>query len=419
MRPPASGQSGGGMTAQAYMATPPRDSDGAVAGSGTPSRHPSTASAASSLVNSTEPGLKRSSSIRPPRPVDPAAGLARTNSVQAPRSHGRSGSIVARTASTSGSKHGSTSGARLPPVNNGLASDGRAFIPAPSPTKISEHRQITKPSMPPPSKPSFNTYQQHYSPAKSSLPKPPVPATRPNKASSVGEDDAPMSFEVTKQQAELTQLSILHRTSFRTVAKYDASARRKIGKRHVRLKKELENMSETEREQHRFANLRALDAWCADPSHLAESLQTLGRVHQEVGAMAEHDSGYAGMVQAFEAWVSEGEECLAGRGSSFVQPLSESWKHAHASVALRLRSSQRDLLSLPRAQHASSLSSLLGLCESLVDGMLRELDTMAGLEREMLRRDKERIDGAVAALSPDSLESSAAAEWTPVWQRVA
>jgi hypothetical protein len=49
----------------------------------------------------------------------------------------------------------------------------------------------------------------------------------------------------------------------------------------------------------------------------------------------------------------------------------------------------------------------------LVDGILRELDVMGKLEKELLGQESARIDGAVGALNLADRDESA---WVPAWQ---
>ncbi|KAK5171830.1 uncharacterized protein LTR77_003466 [Saxophila tyrrhenica] len=270
----------------------------------------------------------------------------------------------------------------------------------------------TSQMMPPPARPAFSTYQQHYSPAKAALPKPPVPSGKAPKPTSAPESSMDMTFDVAKQQIELLQLSLMHQASSKCMQEYTASARRKLGKKHTKLRKDYEGIRATELVQQRTANLSALETWCRDPSMLVENLQILSLVYSDLTSLIGDGSRHADMVSMFELWMNEAEAPEAG---TFLQPLPDDWRTAHASLALKLRSVQRNLRVLPPPSDTSDSSSGLAVvlkgCETLVDGMLRELEMMMKLEKELLTRDRSRLEEDVKVLVLDDLKCS---EETPV-----
>lgn len=275
--------------------------------------------------------------------------------------------------------------------------------------------------LPPSSKPSFNTYQQHYSPVKSTLPKPPLPAPKQSKLASAIEDDVAATFDTAKQQIELLQLSLLHQASDQCMQDYIASAKRKLGRQHTKLRKDYESIRATELVHQRAANLSALESWCPDPGMLVENLQILSLVYSDLSSLTEEGSRYGDVVSMFELWVDEAE---APQPGSFTQPLPEEWKTAHASLALKLRSIQRNLGVLPPPRESgdgemSGLESVLRGCKTLVDGMLKELEFMTKLEKEILARERTKIEDEVKALVLDDVGMQPAAQWVPVWQKAA
>lgn len=277
--------------------------------------------------------------------------------------------------------------------------------------------------MPPPSRPAFSTFQQHYSPAKSALPKPPVPTSRHAKPAVTAEEDTTVTFEVAKQQVELLQLSLLHETSSKTLQQYLHSAHRKIGKNHAKLRKELSSILAAETEHQRAANLEMLHSWCPDPGYLVENLQTLARMHRDITALTDQGSRYNDVLNHFESWIASAEATMQGEASEFINTLPHHWREAHASVALKVRSLQREMGVLPplpsgssSGEEDTSLERLVRSCRTLIDGILRELDMMEKLEREILAREKSRIDIAVGAMRLDDPGVDEASKWVPAWQ---
>ena len=279
--------------------------------------------------------------------------------------------------------------------------------------------------MPPPTKPTFTTYQQHYSPAKSSLAKPPVPSNKQtNITPATSEDVSLVDFETAKQQLELLQLSILHQASDKSMRDFTATAKRRLGRKHTKLRKDYEGIRASELVHQRAVNLAALQSWCSDPSSdpslLIENLQILGLVYSDLEGLLDRGGRYAELVSSFERWIEESIQPVSGR---FVQSLPEDWHAAQSSLALKLRSIQRNLGVLPPCStspvvqdEASGLGIVLKSCPSLVDGMLKELDIMTKIEREVLEREQARVEDEVRTLSLDN-QGGVEEPWVPVWTK--
>ncbi|KAK3619132.1 hypothetical protein LTR56_017610 [Elasticomyces elasticus] len=397
--------------------------------------------AAASPTAAQDTGLKRASSTRLPQ--SPASrGLSRTASVK-PKDPPTRTSSTAKSATsitekrssvttTSTSEKRSSIVKTRPPSIDSLAKARPPSVTSPaSPARstTSRHSTSSRPLsqvLSQPSRPSFSTYQQHYSPAKSALPKPPVPAARNSKPPAVvTEDDTAPSFEVQKQQNELLALSLLHQAALRTKQEYDASAHRKLGRKQALLRKDYEALHALEDEQSRLASLVALDSWCSDATLLAENLQTASRGYTELTTLSENGGRYQQLVSTFEKWIdiAEGSSERQNGGRVFVEALPHDWHKAHTSLALRLRTLQRELGLLPpappRSDHSeddSALKVLLDSCETLLAGMLKELELMSKLERGILQREKERVDDEVKKLTIDDTKTT---QWVPAWQSVA
>jgi hypothetical protein len=278
----------------------------------------------------------------------------------------------------------------------------------------------------PPTRPAFNTFQQHYSPAKSALPKPPIPTGKHTRSPTLTltEEETPLPFEVAKQQLELLQLSLLHQSSLKTLKEYEASAHRKLSKKQLKLRKEYEVIRELELEQQHIANLTALDTWCPDSSLLAENLQILSKIHTELSALTEPSSRYAELVSVFEFWIERTDPTNPpSTSSSFLEPLPQEWHKAHTSLALRLRALQRDVEMLPPAPKPkdgaaipSSVEILIGSSRQLLESMLMELEMMTKLEKGLVERERVRVEQEVKAIGCGSY--LATKEWVPAWQSV-
>ncbi|KAF2209407.1 hypothetical protein CERZMDRAFT_100608 [Cercospora zeae-maydis SCOH1-5] len=404
-----------------HMRLPSKDKDAVTA----PARNSSIAKPASLSANTTaQPALRRGNSTKLPQ-----SPVSRTSS-QHPATNGRSGStdlgaVQKRSPPPAAApKRASVSLSKPPPLNTALAPCSQNQLSPTSPTRPS-----TKSRMPAAPKPAFNTYQQHYSPAKSTLPKPGVPSARPtSKVAGSTEDVETMPFDVAAEQIELLQLSLMHQSSFAALRAYEASARQKLGKMHVRLQKEYQSIAKQEQQNRRAANIDALEVWCPDPALLAEHLQTVSRVVTDLRAHTEHGSRYSELVRIFDEWAAKAESTLMGNASlaDFIEALSESWHSQHTSLALNLRSIQRDLSTLPQLPppasppaDPASLYVMLENCASLADSMIRELEIMVKLEKELLQQGRSRIDHRIGTLVSHTNSGLGKEDWNPVWHSVA
>ncbi|KAK3719455.1 hypothetical protein LTR37_004313 [Vermiconidia calcicola] len=385
-------------------------------------------------------GLKRASSTRLPHSHSVSGPIipSRTTSNQTSHAQGRiSSGITGNRAPTTTAEKRSSAARPRPPSQPDQAPEHVARISPPRSSVISRARpnsqmlQQTSPQrapagsrtrpvsqMPPPTmRPNFNTYQQHYSPVKSALPKAPLPPSKAVKPAATADSDLAMTFDITMQQIELLQLSLLHQASNKCMREYTTSAKQKLGRKHTRLRKDYEGLRATELVHQRIINLSALEAWCRDPGLLVENLQILSLVYSDLTALMEEGSRHGDVVSIFELWMNDAE---APESGTFVQPLPDDWKAAHASLSLKLRSIQRNLGVLPPA-HASgeegaAIEMVLKSCKTLVDGMLKELEVMVRLEKELLAREKTRIEEEVKALVLDDVGMQSI--WVPAWQKV-
>ena len=397
-----------------------------------------------SNLGNADSGLKRTGSTRMPQPSPRPAIPSRTTSKlqdgqtrpssKARDEHSRTASKVldSRTRTTSvtngnatpstvAEKRASVTRPRPPSI---IASTVSQAPRQTSPTSPQRSSMMSRPrpmsQMPPPSqKPAFNTFQQHYSPAKSALPRAPVPPSKSSKpAPTSTEEDTPMTFDIAKQQIELLQLSLLHQASVKSTHDYTTSAKRKLNRKHTKLRKDYENIRATELVHQRAASLAALESWCSDPGLLVENLQILSMVYSDLSALMEEGSRHGHIVQMFELWINDAEAPASG---GFVQPLPEEWRSAHASLALKLRAIQRNLGVLPPLPEnnnveRSGLQVVLEGCKKLVDGMVKELEVMTRLEGEVMARETARVEDEVKSLMMDDGGRYA---WTPAWQKMA
>ncbi|RMY92596.1 hypothetical protein D0861_02377 [Hortaea werneckii] len=375
-------------------------------------------------ATATKPGLggsdlKRTSSTRVVQGSGAPKSIGRTTSIQSRGDHARAGSTATSTSTNATEKRFSAMKSRPPSIDTSAQARPPSLTSPASPASSNASRQSSRRSqMPPPSRPAFNTFQQHYSPAKSALPKPPIPMSRAPSTVAGAEEETTITAEVARQQLELLQLSLFHQQSTEALRGYEKSAQKKLSGKQVKLRKDHEAIRSIEMEQQRVANLKALDAWCHDPALLTEHLHVLNKMYNELAAFIEQGSRYYWLADQFEAWIDASQAPSPG---SFVEPLLPEWHKTHTSLSLRLRALQRDLDMLPppprNSETPSSLEMLINSCRELHGGMLKELEMMTKLERCILDQEKRRVEEEVMDIAPDdTLTAATKRPWTPAWQ---
>ncbi|KAH0292757.1 hypothetical protein M436DRAFT_60404 [Aureobasidium namibiae CBS 147.97] len=274
------------------------------------------------------------------------------------------------------------------------------------------------------SRPAFNTLQQHYSPAKTTLPKPPVPSSRAAPSAEVKAVQSGAVFETTKLQSELLYLSILHEAAEPNLRSYEKSAKRALQTEFEAAQEEVGQIREQERIFQEQGNLVAIAEWLGVQGaqvhpEAAEMIQSLSGCFNELMMLSAPESKYTALVHDFSEWAAEATE--QDRAHIFSGPLPQDWHHTHASITQRLRLVEREVEMLPSAPSStneeapeSSLAIMLKCLNDLVLGMKEELEAMIRLERQVVSTEKQRVSNAVAGLSMDTLLQSSE-EWTAAW----
>jgi hypothetical protein len=407
-----------------------------------PTPQPST----STTTTSTRSGL-----VAPSRTLSTRAPASSTGTVPKPRvpSHSRIASTSTLTASSTGYPTSRPS-ATLPSTtrhlrtqsSTTLSSSSRLATPSapstPTSTRSSADpvkplvRRLVRPAAtsnvpnlePSTSRPAFNTLQQHYSPAKTTLPKPPVPSSRAAPSAEVKAVQSGAVFETTKLQSELLYLCVLHEAAEPNLRSYEKSAKKALQAEFEATQEEVEQIREQERIFQEQGNLAAIAEWLGvQGAHVspeaAEMIQSLSGCFNEIMMLSAPESRYTALVHSFSEWAAEATE--QNRAHIFSGPLPQDWHHTHASITQRLRLVEREVEMLPSAPAGtngedsdSSLAIMLRCLNDLVLGMKEELEAMVRLERQVVSTEKQRVSNAVAGLSMDTLLQGSE-EWTAAW----
>ncbi|KAM0297579.1 hypothetical protein HYE67_007249 [Fusarium culmorum] len=260
-------------------------------------------------------------------------------------------------------------------------------------------------------RPAFSTLQQHYSPAKSSAPKPLTSTFLAPPSPSKLPANVAASAETSKLQTELLQLHLLHRDAPAVDAAWRASAEHKLGEHFSNIAAESKQVDDQEKAEVEKNNVIALRKWAVGGG-LEERIQVLDSVMSGLWALEEPGGRYARAVRRFERWVEqmceieearrEGGALLQESEVLFIGELDSAWKDECAGLVRRLDTLKRQLGELgdfsaddeeeDDTKERSSLQRMVEGSRELVHGMLTELNVMEDIERDALAREDDWIE---------------------------
>ncbi|KAF4996246.1 hypothetical protein FGRMN_4602 [Fusarium graminum] len=280
-------------------------------------------------------------------------------------------------------------------------------------------------------RPAFSTLQQHYSPAKSSAPKPLTSTFLAPPSPSKLPANVAASAETSRLQTELLQLHILHRDAPTADAAWRASAEHKLGDRFSHLATASKEVDDREKAEVEKENVLALRQW-AIGGGLEERVQVLDSVMSGLWALEEPGGRYARVVRRFERWAErmcEIEEARRDGGALlqesdviFIGELDSAWKDECTGLVRRLDTLKRQLEQLGDFAHdeaeadtteRSSLQRMVEGSRELVHGMLTELNVMEDIEGDALSREEEWIEKMIRGEDMDDTPRAGA-----VWRVV-
>lgn len=233
-------------------------------------------------------------------------------------------------------------------------------------------------------KPAFSTLQQHYSPKKTLEPKKATSAFFHASPASTGGADA-LPADVLALQTELLQLHLLYESSAEVQAQWERSAERALRLQFYEVATAHHNMRKNESEVQELVNLHALQEWSSGRATfgLAENIQLLGPLLNELRALTDSGGRHTRVVQEFEAWTARAEATWAARAAgsvAVVEGLGDGWKVEVGALARKAAALARDAERLAAPAAGSSISFVVTGCRALVGGMVRELALMRRAE---------------------------------------
>ncbi|KAI9849650.1 MAG: hypothetical protein M1837_002775 [Sclerophora amabilis] len=311
-------------------------------------------------------------------------------------------------------KHGRASSTSVIPQHP-KTSSGPQRTPNPS----QERGLATDHSM----KPTFSTFQQHFTPKK-----PTKPLARAMSSSSQSPKKPALqevaSSETIRLQTELLQMHLLHQGAASSYHQWEQSARGKIRIQFEETARRHRKLRTVEQEVQERVNLQGLREWLGSDHLLdpGDKIQSLGSTIQEVHNLIDSGGVYHRIVRAFEKWISwiddiykqrQNSSSSSGAGGSgsgsgagaeqleFIDGLGDGWKSETASLARKLASLSHRMVGLGDPLTGSGLEKILANGKDMVANAMAELELMRTMERELMAKERSWVESQISDLADE------------------
>jgi hypothetical protein len=272
------------------------------------------------------------------------------------------------------------------------------------------------------SKPPFSTFQQHFSPKKTSKVPSPSPSggqsDLPHAASTVspatneysgpGDGTTTVSAEISRLQDELLQLQLMHDLSSSQQKKYLENTRRKFADEFAVLSQDYRELMAQEHAYDTTSNCMALQQWLSEGELPGlEKMQTLARCVQDVTTLTAPNGNFHIVMEEFEAWFERmilisNSRCsgtaLLEYHDVLVGPLSQGWHNSVAVLHRKLDHCSQVLSNLGSARNGSGLAIVLDTHKLFVDNLRAELAHSRTIEEIALQQEQIWIDKSIATI---------------------
>lgn len=272
---------------------------------------------------------------------------------------------------------------------------------------LKERGEPVKQELPKNSRPAFSTLQQHFTPKK--VGKAPT-ATFIQSSEPVTHVLPP---ETVSLQNELLQLHLLHEPSALTNRQWELSAQDLLRVKFDEVASLYDVMQEKERFGQEQKNIMALREWSGSnsTSGLVEHIQALSGPLHELPSLLDSGGRFFDLVEVFNRWLSRADEVWTDRDGSRGQGrvntlggLGDEWKEEHAAMTRKLTAFSRHLDSLPTTVTGSSIAHIVSRCQSLVEGLLSELQVMHATESDAVAREKYWVEERLRTIAQDRID---------------
>lgn len=266
-------------------------------------------------------------------------------------------------------------------------------------------------------RPAFSTLQQHFTPRK--IGKAPTSTFLHPPAVNTSNTLPP---ELVSLQMDLLQLHLLHENAVEVSRQWEISAKSALRSKFDGVSSMYQAMLEHERSGQEQKNLQALLDWTGDKAttSLVKHIQVLSGPLHELPSLVQTGGRFQRHAGAFEQWMAWVEEVRAARqnrteaGLGSIEGLGDAWKAENAALMRKLTSFLRDLSALSQPAAGSSIASIVECCETLLDGLLSELQVMQIIETDIVSKEKEWVETRLQGIATDI--GSFLIEEAPAWR---
>jgi len=261
---------------------------------------------------------------------------------------------------------------------------------------------------PQPNKPTFSTLQQHFTPKRTLQG---TVASLSGKLQTDPEAVERAAREIEELKLELLQLHMLLRDSLKVQRQWECSAEECYRIRFESLS--LAHMTLTARECEFLeqVNATAVIAWGSgnDGFTIERKVQVLSRILSEMWDLSEPNGKYSCLLESFEHWYGRASKILQLQTPTItsieslgsVEGIGDGWKAEVSLLRSKMRSFQEQLRKLGEVQPNSELARCIQALKTMIGNMLEELDTVQGIEIELVSQGEEWVKESIDLLAAD------------------
>ncbi|KAL4797480.1 hypothetical protein BDV19DRAFT_358900 [Aspergillus venezuelensis] len=280
-------------------------------------------------------------------------------------------------------------------------------------TPASKPLQTAQATTTPRGRNQFSTYQQQFSPKKTTNTSTPTPTPTPT--TSVPSEHIssliPSSWpEIAALQTELLQLSLLHQSALQRNKQWESEAEAQLRSKYNSVAGDYRGILNDEKDSQRKLNGQALQCWLKNSREhkgqhwFGEQVRLLSQVAQEVYDVSDvHGGRYTLAILEFESWLHRVERIQGDRrrvvgqeGQNFTDPIHRNWKAETNALIMKLELVQRQLQSLDilgygEVEAESALLRTVKSLDDLVSLMVEELKIVRRCEADIVKTEKQRV----------------------------
>lgn len=257
-------------------------------------------------------------------------------------------------------------------------------------------------------RPAFSTLQQHFTPRKTGKAPTSTFIHAPEPVNHV------LPPEIIALQSELLQLHLLHEPSALSMRQWELSAQKVLRMKFDEVASLNQVMQEKERFGQEQKNVLALREWNGSTarSGLVAHIQALSAPLHELPSLLDPGGRFFHLVEAFSNWFSRVDQvwsvrdgsCGHGGETQSLAGLGDAWKGEHAAMTRRLTAFSRHLDSLPPTVTGSSIAHIVSRCQTLVQGLLSELQIMQATEADVVSREEHWAEERLRSIAQDFID---------------